>query len=373
MQFNFYRYRECFSNQTHFPWHPDSWCLDVLRYGSRDLSTLRHPAKTEAQAHYPMFHISPSTPAVCLTDVPLTMLCLWTEIIHGPSKYKRVQHKSFTAPWSWLVIFSLVATFIGSKVHSAPLRLCGKSPQSQFLFSHFLNSEAFTGVLTKSETKWEASVTNVSTSESKRWYLHPCADGLLVERSDGFQCRAERMMLSKEWQSVVEQPVAAGETLLIKAAPGSGKSTLLREWCRGRPDNNILLVAFNKAVSEQLDVNFRRGVLFVEFWFDVHFSFFFFFGITRGGIKDKKQRRKEKGMKGRKEKGRDTSNEAWKTANMAERSKPRSPIEHIFPCEVKTLDLKNHVPLKIMYYCTLWYYEHLVLPFLDPRTKTLRN
>ena len=81
-------------------------------------------------------------------------------------------------------------------------------------------------------------------------------------------------MLSKEWQSVVEQPVAAGETLLIKAAPGSGKSTLLREWCRGRPDNNILLVAFNKAVSEQLDVNFRRGVLFVEFWFDVHFSFF---------------------------------------------------------------------------------------------------
>lgn len=137
--------------------------------------------------------------------------------------------------------------------------------QSQFLFSHFLNSEAFTGVLTKSETKWEASVTNVSTSESKRWYLHPCADGLLVERSDGFQCRAERMMLSKEWQSVVEQPVAAGETLLIKAAPGSGKSTLLREWCRGRPDNNILLVAFNKAVSEQLDVNFRRGVLFVEF------------------------------------------------------------------------------------------------------------
>lgn len=147
--------------------------------------------------------------------------------------------------------------------------------QSQFLFSHFLNSEAFTGVLTKSETKWEASVTNVSTSESKRWYLHPCADGLLVERSDGFQCRAERMMLSKEWQSVVEQPVAAGETLLIKAAPGSGKSTLLREWCRGRPDNNILLVAFNKAVSEQLDVNFRRGVLSVEFWFDVHFSFFF--------------------------------------------------------------------------------------------------
>lgn len=134
MQFNFYRYRECFSNQTHFPWHPDSWCLDVLRYGSRDLSTLRHPAKTEAQAHYPMFHISPSTPAVCLTDVPLTMLCLWTEIIHGPSKYKRVQHKSFTAPWSWLVIFSLVATFIGSKVHSAPLRLCGKSPSRSSSF-----------------------------------------------------------------------------------------------------------------------------------------------------------------------------------------------------------------------------------------------
>ena len=182
--------------------------------------------------------------------------------------------------------------------------------QSQFLFSHFLNSEAFSGVLTKSETKWEALVTNVSTSESKRWCLHPCADSLLVERSDGFLCRAERMMLSKEWQLVVEQPVSAGETLLIKAAPGSGKSTLLREWCRGRPDNNILLVAFNKPVSEQLDVNFRSGgVLPVEFLFDVHFSSFssFFWDCQRW-------------------------NERGKTGN-----KPRSSIEHIFACEV-TLD-----------------------------------
>ena len=101
-------------------------------------------------------------------------------------------------------------------------------------------------------------------------------------------------MLSKEWQSVVEQPVAAGETLLIKAAPGSGKSTLLREWCRGRPDNNILLVAFNKAVSEQLDVNFRRGVLFVEFWFDVHFSFFFFWDYQRWNKRQETKKERER-------------------------------------------------------------------------------
>jgi predicted ATP-dependent serine protease len=85
-----------------------------------------------------------------------------------------------------------------------------------------------------------------------QWTLVAASDALQLERSDGFKALARRMLQSPEWQKVVGQPVDPQQTLLIQAAPGSGKSTLLREWCRGRPNNKILLLAFNKAVAKQL-------------------------------------------------------------------------------------------------------------------------
>lgn len=127
--------------------------------------------------------------------------------------------------------------------------------QGHFIFSQIVNGEASSGVLNRTEDHWNASVTGTSVRD---WKLQLDGDALLVERSDGFEGRAERMIESKEWQAVVAQPVDPGETLLIKAAPGSGKSTLLREWCRGRPDNKILLLAFNTAVCQQLQANFNE-------------------------------------------------------------------------------------------------------------------
>lgn len=293
MQFNFYRYRERFSIKRIFlgiliPDALMSWGMDREIYPpSATLPKQKH--KHTIQFFIVVQHSS-SVFDRCSTDnaMPLNRNHPRSLKIQKGSAHEFYCAMELTGdlqPGRYLY---------WEQSAQRSFEIVWQESQSQFLFSHFLNSEAFTGVLTKSETKWEASVTNVSTSESKRWYLHPCADGLLVERSDGFQCRAERMMLSKEWQSVVEQPVAAGETLLIKAAPGSGKSTLLREWCRGRPDNNILLVAFNKAVSEQLDVNFRRGVLFVEFWFDVHFSFFFFWDYQRWNKRQETKKERER-------------------------------------------------------------------------------
>ena len=97
----------------------------------------------------------------------------------------------------------------------------------------------------------QASVTGRSMTQ---WMLVAAAasDALQLERSDGFKALARRMLQSPEWQKVVGQPVDPQQTLLIQAAPGRGKSTLLREWCRGRPNNKILLLAFNKAVAKQL-------------------------------------------------------------------------------------------------------------------------
>lgn len=98
----------------------------------------------------------------------------------------------------------------------------------------------------------QASVTGRSVTQ---WTLLPvvaASEALQLERSDGFKALARRMLQSPEWQKVVGQPVDPQQTLLIQAAPGSGKSTLLREWCRGRPNNKILLLAFNKAVAKQL-------------------------------------------------------------------------------------------------------------------------
>ena len=95
----------------------------------------------------------------------------------------------------------------------------------------------------------QASVTGISVTH---WTLVAHASEVQLERSDGFRAVARRMLQSPEWQQVVGQPVDPGQTLLIQAAPGSGKSTLLREWCRGRPNNKILLLAFNKAVAKQL-------------------------------------------------------------------------------------------------------------------------
>lgn len=101
---------------------------------------------------------------------------------------------------------------------------------------------------------WEASVTGAGVSH---WKLQPIGESALLLQRGDFNGRAEQMRQSSEWQTVVSQPVDPGQTLLIKAAPGSGKSTLLREWCRGRPNNKILVTAFNKAICEQLEANFQ--------------------------------------------------------------------------------------------------------------------
>lgn len=101
---------------------------------------------------------------------------------------------------------------------------------------------------------WEACVTG---ARATHWKLQPVGESALLLQRDDFKGRAEQMRQSSEWQTVVSQPVDPGQTLLIKAAPGSGKSTLLREWCRGRPNNNILVTASNKAICEQLKANFQ--------------------------------------------------------------------------------------------------------------------
>lgn len=129
--------------------------------------------------------------------------------------------------------------------------------QSQLIFSQVLDGVAASGVLKRIDSqRWEASVTGRSMTQ---WMLVAAAasDALQLERSDGFKALARRMLQSPEWQKVVGQPVDPQQTLLIQAAPGSGKSTLLREWCRGRPNNKILLLAFNKAVAKQLEDNFK--------------------------------------------------------------------------------------------------------------------
>ena len=147
--------------------------------------------------------------------------------------------------------------------------LVRQESQSQVLLSKVVNAKASSGILKKTEDPeetWEASVTAV-TGTSLRWKLQPAAEdaeALVVERSDGFKGQAQRMRESKQWQAVVSQPVDSGQTLLINAAPGSGKSILLREWCRGRPNNEILLMAFNRVVKDQLEVNFKSELPNVE-------------------------------------------------------------------------------------------------------------
>ena len=141
------------------------------------------------------------------------------------------------------------------------VRIVWQESRSQYLFSQAVDGrEPRTGVLRRSEASepWEASVYGTSGAAKVDWKLQPLAAALQIERSDGFHCRAERLQESDEWDAIVKQRVEVAEVMCINAAPGSGKSTVLREWCRGRPDNNILVVAFNRAISEQLRANFAE-------------------------------------------------------------------------------------------------------------------
>ena len=140
----------------------------------------------------------------------------------------------------------------GSVQHT--FEIVKQESQSQLILAQVVDGVASSGVLKRTkDSEWETSV-----STEIQWQLQAAGDAVLVQRSDGCSFRAERMMESQEWQEIVSKPVDAGQTLLITAAPGSGKSTLLREWCRGRPDNKILLLAFNKAVVDQLEANFSE-------------------------------------------------------------------------------------------------------------------
>ena len=135
--------------------------------------------------------------------------------------------------------------------------------QSQYLFSQALDGQGpRTGVLECFESgRWKASLCSTSSTPSLVLQLEPLCSTpcvLQIDRSDGLCCRAQRLEESEEWKEILAQPVDTGKAMLITAAPGSGKSTLLREWCRGRPNNNILVLAFNRAVSEQMRENFRE-------------------------------------------------------------------------------------------------------------------
>ena len=61
------------------------------------------------------------------------------------------------------------------------------------------------------------------------WTLRPLEQAVKVERSDGFRCCASLLQEPPEWTRIVAQPVDAGETMLISAAPGSGSWAW--SWC----------------------------------------------------------------------------------------------------------------------------------------------
>jgi len=129
--------------------------------------------------------------------------------------------------------------------------------QDKLLFTQSIDgSEALTGELAqRADGTWHARL--AGGFEPEEISLTTTQLGATLRRGQG-ETVAHVLTMSKKWLRIIDQHVKAGETMLIDAAPGSGKSTVLREWCRANPDSEILVLAYNRAVRDQLEKNFSE-------------------------------------------------------------------------------------------------------------------